>query len=277
MRTAELNRTKEKLPVIGQGTWGIKAGKSKEYYDQWKKSLKHGLELGMTHVDTAEAYGLGTSEQIVGEVVAEFGRDNVFVTSKLLPTHFRLSQMKKAVEKSLKRMGLKYFDMYLIHYPIPFIPIKRNMRLLEEILAEGKTRYIGVSNFSVEKFQKAQECLKKADLVNTQIRINVTQQKHIANSLSFYQKQGVTITAYSPLGHRGLTNIEEELRKKLEKIAEKHNATIYQIALAWLVNIKGVITISKAFQLKHVEANAAAGDIVLSSEEMNLITNNQFK
>jgi len=277
MRTTELDRTKEKLPVIGQGTWGIKARKSKEYYEQWKKSLKYGLELGMTHIDTAEAYGLGTSEQIVGEVVAEFGRDNVFVTSKLLPTHFRLSQMKKASEKSLKRLGLRYFDLYLIHYPIPFIPIKRNMRLLEELLAEGKTRYIGVSNFSVEKFQKAQEYLKKAELVNNQIPINVSRQNHITNSLSFYRKQGVTVTAYSPLGHRGLKGLEEGLRKKLEKIAEKHNATIYQIAIAWLVNINSVITISKAFQLKHVEANAAAGEIILSSEEMNLITDSQFK
>lgn len=277
MRTIELDKTSEKLPAIGQGTWGIKARKSKEYYDQWKKSLKHGLELGMTHIDTAEAYGLGKSEQIVGEVVAEFGRDNVFVTSKLLPTHFRLSQMKKATERSLKRLGLKYFDMYLIHYPIPFIPIKRNMRLLEELLAEGKTRYIGVSNFSVEKFQKAQEYLKKAELVNNQIRINVVQQKNIKNSLPFYQKQDVTVTAYSPLGHKGLKNIEEELRKKIEKVAEKHNATIHQIALAWLVNLNGVITISKAFQLKHVEANAAAGEIILSSEEMKLITSNNLK
>jgi len=277
MRLVKLDRTKEKLPVIGQGTWGIKAKKSKDYYDQWKKSLKHGLELGMTHIDTAEAYGFGKSEQIVGEVIKEFGRDEVFVTSKLLPTHFRLSQMKSAADKSLKRLGIKYFDLYLIHYPIPFIPIKRNMQLLEELLAEGKTRYIGVSNFSIEKFQKAQEFLKKAELVNIQIRINVTEQKHITNSLSFYKKQGVTVTAYSPLGHKGLINIKKDLRNKLEKIAKKHNASIHQIALAWVVNIKGVITISKAFQLNHIEANAAAGEIVLSSEEMNVIADNQFK
>jgi diketogulonate reductase-like aldo/keto reductase len=204
MREAELGKTGEKLPVIGQGTWGIKARKNNEYYKQWKKSLRHGLELGMTHIDTAEAYGLGTAERIVGEVVADFGRDKVFVTSKLLPTHFRLSQMKKAADGSLKRLGLKYFDMYLIHFPIPFIPIKRNMRLLEELLEEGKTRYIGVSNFSVDKFQKAQEYLKKAELVNNQMRINVVRQKNIINSLSFYRKHGVTLTAYSPLGHKGL-------------------------------------------------------------------------
>jgi len=277
MRLVELDKTKEKLPVIGQGTWGIKARKSKDYYNQWKKSLIHGLELGMTHIDTAEVYGLGTAEQIVGEVIAEFGRDNVFVTSKLLPTHFRLSQMKKAAEKSLKRLNLKYFDLYLIHYPIPFIPIKRNMKLLEELLSEGKTRYIGVSNFSIKKFQKAQEYLKKVELVNNQIRINVAQQKNIRDSLLFYQKQGVTVTAYSPLGHKGLINLDIELRKKLEKIAQKHNATIHQIALAWLVNIKGVITISKAFQLKHVEENAAAGEIILSPEEMSLISENKIK
>lgn len=277
MRVAELGKTGEKLPVIGQGTWGIKARKPKDYYEQWKKSLRHGLELGMTHIDTAEAYGLGTSERIVGEVLADFGRDAVFVTSKLLPTHFRYSQMKKAAEKSLKRLGLKYFDMYLIHFPNPFIPIKRNMRLLEELLAEGKTRYIGVSNFSVDKFQRAQECLKKAELANNQLRINVGRQKHIINSLSFYQKHGVTLTAYSPLGHRGLTNLEEELKENLEKIAKRHNATVQQISIAWLVNINGVITIPKALKLKHVESNAAAADIVLSHKEMNLITKGNSK
>ena len=277
MRLTELGKTGEKIPVIGQGTWGIKAGKSKDYYEQWKNSLRHGIKLGMTHIDTAEAYGVGTSERIVGEVVAEYDRDEVFVTSKLLPTHFRYSQMKKAAEKSLKRLGFKYFDMYLIHFPNPFIPIKRNMRLLEELLTEGKTRYIGVSNFSVKKFQKAQECLKKPELVNNQIRINVGHQKHIINNLSFYQKHGVTLTAFSPLGHRGLKNLDLELMEKLEKIAERHNATIYQIAIAWLININGVITIPKSSQLNHVESNALASEIVLSSEEMNLITQSYMK
>jgi len=277
MRVVELGKTGEKIPVIGQGTWGIKRRKTKDYYEQWKKSLRHGLELGMTHIDTAEAYGLGTSERVVGEVLADFGRDNVFVTSKLLPTHFRYSQMKKAAEKSLKRLNLKYFDMYLIHYPIPFIPTKRNMRLLEGLLAEGKTRYIGVSNFSVDKFQKAQEYLKKAELVNNQLRINVGRQEHIINSLSFYQKHGVTLTAFSPLGHRGLTDLKGELRENLEKIAKKHNVTIQQIAIAWLVNNNGVITIPKAFQLKHVESNAAAADIILSNKEMKLITKSNSK
>jgi diketogulonate reductase-like aldo/keto reductase len=277
MRLTELGKTGEKIPVIGQGTWGIKARKSKEYYEQWKKALRHGIELGMTHIDTAEVYGWGISELIVGEVVAEYNRDEVFVTSKLLPIHVRYSKMKKATEKSLKRLNLKYFDMYLIHHPIPLIPIKRNMRLLEDLLSEGKTRYIGVSNHSLKKFQKAQECLKKAELVTNQLHVNVVRQQHIINKLSFYQNQGVTLTAYSPLGHRGLTSLKGELRDTLEKIAKKHNATIHQIAIAWLVNMNGVITIPKAFQLHHVEANAVAGDIVLSDEEMKVITESPIK
>jgi diketogulonate reductase-like aldo/keto reductase len=274
MRLTVLGKTREKIPVIGQGTWGIKAGKSKEYYEQWKKTLRRGIELGMTHIDTAEAYGWGISERIVGEVVAEYNRDEVFVTSKLLPTHVRYPQMKKATEKSLKRLNLKYFDMYLIHFPNPLIPITRNMRLLEELISEGKTRYIGVSNYSLKKFQNAQECLKKAELVNNQLHVNVVHQQHIIKQLSFYQKHGVTLTAYSPLGHRGLTNLKGGLRDALEKIAKKHNATIHQIAIAWLVNMNGVITIPKAFQIEHLEENAAASDIVLSDEEMKVITQN---
>jgi len=276
MRFIELPKAKEKIPILGQGTWGIKRFKNRSYYEQWKSSLKKGIELGMTHIDTAEFYGQGKAEKIISDIIREYDRDDLFITSKLFPNHLRYKSMKKAANKSLKRLGIKNFDLYLIHWPSPFESIKKQMKVLEDLVNEGKTRYIGVSNFSVEQFKKAQNNLKEEILVNNQLHINLSKQKHIHSSLPYYQKEGVIVTAYSPLGHRGFTNLGNVLKEQLESIARKHNATIQQIAIAWLINHNNVITIPKAFQLKHVEANAKAADIVLSKEELSLLYNSDI-
>jgi len=272
MKKVELGKTGEQIPILGQGTWGIKSRKGKEYYESWKSSLRKGIELGLIHIDTAEFYGFGKSEKLVGEIISEYNRDDLFITSKLFPIHSRLKTMKKAADKSLKRLGIKNFDLYLIHWPFPLISKQKQMKILDYLLKEGKTRYVGVSNFSVKQFEESQNYLN-AELVTNQLHTNVTKQKHISDSLPYYQKNGVTLTAYSPLGHNGYTNIKGELREKLSKISETHNATIQQIAISWLINHKNVIAIPKAFHIEHVEENAKAAEITLSEEEMELIQN----
>jgi len=272
MRKVELGRTGEQIPVLGQGTWGIKSRKGKDYYDSWKKSLRKGIELGLTHIDTAEFYGLGTSEKIVGEIISEYNRDDLFITSKLFPMHFNFRTMKKAASKSLKRLGIKNFDLYLIHWPSPFTSVEKQMNILDHLVKEGKTRYIGVSNFSVEQFKEGLSFLN-TELVTNQLPANITKQKHISESLPYYQENGVTLTAYSPLGHRGYSTLKGELRDKLNIIAKTHNATIQQIAIAWLINHKNVMTVPKAFKIEHVESNAKAAEINLSEEELKIIEN----
>lgn len=269
MRLVELGKTGEKVPVIGQGTWGIGLFHAPEYYRQWKAALHKGIELGMTHLDTAEVYGFGKAESVVGEVVRDYPRDSLFLTSKLFPIHFSHSSMKKAAYATLDRMGLDHLDLYLLHWPSPIVSIERHMKALEELVKEGKTRYLGVSNFSVNQFIEAQHALKREELVTNQVLVNVTRQHHLHESLPYYQKEGITLTAYSPLGHRGLTNVKGSTRENLERIAASHNTTIQQVALAWLVNAERVIAIPKAFHTSHVEANAAAGDLNLTREEMS--------
>jgi diketogulonate reductase-like aldo/keto reductase len=148
------------------------------------------------------------------------------------------------------------------------------MQVLEDLVDEGKTRYIGVSNFSVSQFKEAQGYLKKSTLITNQLPANVSNQNHIHNSLPYYLENGVILTAYSPLGHRGLNSLNEDLKANLLKIAQNHNATVQQIAIAWLINHPNVITIPKAFKIEHVESNAQALDIILSKEEIELIDNN---
>ena len=272
MRKIQLSKTGEHIPILGQGTWGIKIRGTKAHYERWKQTLRRGIELDMTHIDTAEMYGAGTSEKIVGEVIAEYESDDLFITSKLFPRHIGTKAMKNACEKSLKRLGVKYLDLYLVHFPSFVSPkIEKHMKLMEGLLNEGKTRYIGVSNYSVEQFKKGQQVLKKAELVTNQLQANITKQKHIHKSLPYYQKEGVTMTAYSPLGHQGYTDLTGEIRSNIDQLGEAQNATVQQIAIAWLINHNNMITIPKASQIKHVEANAKAAEIEISQQELSLL------
>ncbi len=276
MRKVELGKTGEKISILGQGTWGIKSRKGRDYYESWKKSLRRGIELGLTHIDTAEFYGFGTSEKILGELISEYNRDDLFITTKLYPMHVSLRTMKKAANKSLKRLGISSFDLYLIHFPSPIISRKKQMKILDHLVKEGKTRYVGVSNYSVDQFKEGLSFLN-TDLVTNQLRANVTKQKHMADSLSYYQKNDVTLTAYSPLGHKGYSNLGGKLKENLNNIAKAHDATIQQIAIAWLINHKNVIAIPKAFKIEHIEANAKAAEITLSDDELKLIANIEDK
>jgi diketogulonate reductase-like aldo/keto reductase len=274
MRKIILGNTGEEIPILGQGLWGISriSGyfKGKEYYEQIKKTLKKGIELGMTHFDTAEFYGRGKAEQVLGDLIKDYSRDDLFITTKLFPIHFTANAMKKAANHSLHRLGLDYIDLYLVHWPSKLISIKKEMRVFESLVKEGKTRYIGVSNFSVKQFKKAQEALKKEQLVNNQLHINITNQDHIHQSLSYYQKNQITVTAYSPLSHRGYTNLKGEIKENLDRIAQKYGATIQQIAIAWLINHKNIISIPKAFKINHVEDNAKAAELNLTKDEIEV-------
>lgn len=275
MRRIELAKTGEQISILGQGLWGVSRLKGyfyrKKYYDKIKSALRKGIELGMTHIDTAEFYGWGKAEEVLGELIKEYQRDDLFITSKLFPIHLGKKSMIKAANRSLKRLGIDYLDLYLIHWPSRFISIIKEMNVLETLVNKGKTRYIGVSNFSVKQFITAQESLRKEELVNNQLHINITNQKYIHNSLSYYQKNGITVTAYSPLAHKGYTKLEGELKKTLEGLAKKYHSTIQQIAIAWLINHKNIISIPKSFSKVHVEDNAKAEEILLSPGDIKLL------
>ena len=272
MRTVELASTGEHIPVIGQGLWGVSRSKGlfsgKSYYNEIKSALKKGIEQGLTHLDTAEIYGFGIAEELLGDVIRDYPRDDLFITTKLFPFHLRKKSMKNALKKSLRRLGLNYVDLYLIHWPSKIIPIEKEMSVLEDLVKEGKTRYIGVSNFSVEQFKIAQEALKKEELVDNQLHINITNQKYIHDSLPYYKENNITVTAYSPLAHNGFTELSSDIKNELERLSKKYGATIQQIAIAWLINHERIITIPKAFNIEHVIDNVKAADMKLSLEDI---------
>ncbi|MBD3185693.1 aldo/keto reductase [Candidatus Bathyarchaeota archaeon] len=270
MRQVELGNTGEKVAVVGQGTWGVKRNLDASKHQSIKESLKLGIELGMTHIDTAEAYGSGAAELLIGELIKEeqYDRDDLFITSKIFPLHFTKESMKRAARRSLSRLGLNHFDLYLIHMPNPVIPLKWQVHLMEELIDEGLTRYMGVSNFFKIIFKFIQFHLKKYEFATNQVRINIGHQGYIHHGLDYFQARGVTLTAYSPLAHGKWQSWNNVLMQNLSTIAKAHDATPSQVAIAWLIHHDGIITIPKAFSPKHVIQNAGAADLNLSKREI---------
>ena len=272
MRQINIGHKGEKIPVLGQGTGGIQPHSPDESYEKWKDVIKVGIELGMTHIDTAEIYGFGKSESMIGEVIKNFDRDDLFITTKLSPQHRSEEEMKLAVDNSLKRLGLNYVDLYLIHWLKRKQSINQIIHFLERLIDEGKTRYIGVSNFSLDQFKAAQQEARKYEIVTNQIKVYIGYQAPLQASLSYYQKEGIILTAYSPLGRYGLKKIQPNQMEKLKSLAVKYRVTPHQMALAWLINHENIIAIPKTLNIEHVKQNADAAKIKLTENEISQLS-----
>ncbi|MBD3216077.1 MAG: aldo/keto reductase [Candidatus Lokiarchaeota archaeon] len=270
MRTIQLNDTKENIPVLGMGTYGIFPGESREVYEQWKKVLRKGIDLGMNHIDTAELYGSGHSEKIIGEVIEEYDREEIFITTKMLPSHKTEHQMRNAINQSLDRLGIEYVDLFLIHWLESDSSIKNIMNMFEAFIDEGKTRYIGVSNFSISEVKEAMKYLKKYNLVTNQVEININNQKELGN-LSFYQNNKIMLTAYTPIAKARLTGLSNKLENNLIHLSKKYEYSKLQIALAWLINHRNVIAIPRTSNVSHLKENAKAAEILLDDSELELL------
>jgi aryl-alcohol dehydrogenase-like predicted oxidoreductase len=299
VRYVGLGKTGVSVSVIALGTWQFGArewGFGTNYgVSDCVDALTASVEAGVNLVDTAEIYGGGLSEKIVGEAVRQVGRE-VLVASKVFPHHFTYDGVMKACRRSLERLGLKTIDLYQLHFPNPVIPIRWTMRAMEDLVKEGKIRYIGVSNFSVKRLKEAQEALKREEIVSNQVRYNLLDRKIEKDLVPYCRKEGITILAYSPLAQGVLTgkyhkttpgNLVrlfggafsrsflmrvEPLLQELEKTAATHGGTIAQSALAWITSREGVVAIAGAKNKVQALENAAAGDIVLTPDEVERLS-----
>ncbi len=269
MKKMRLGNTDEFLPVIGIGTWGMggkfEADRSRD--QDFVNSLIRAVDLGMTHIDTAEFYGAGHTEEIVGKALKEIGRERVFITSKIWPDHLKLKNAVKSIETTLKKLGTDHVDLYLVHWPSSVITVEETVETMNKLLEKGYTRYIGVSNFSKAQLEEAIK-FSEAPIVCDQVRFNIQDRSAEENGLlDFCRKHAVTLTAYSPLNRM---EFDFAVKKKLEEIARRRNAIWTQIALAWVVK-KGALAIPKATSEKHLKENARAGDLDLSNEDMKYL------
>jgi diketogulonate reductase-like aldo/keto reductase len=253
----------EAIPVLGLGTWDIGGGMSpdRSHDAQAKQALHDAIEIGYTHFDTAEGYGGGHTEELIGEVLQEYQRESFFITTKVSPSHLRHRDVLKALEGSLKRLRTDYVDLYLVHWPNRQIPLEETFPALNQLVEQGSVRHVGVSNFSLELLKQSQ-ALSATPIITNQVPYSVRDREYARNGvLGYCQENGILLTAYSPL-KRGVLS-----ERIVRRVAERHGATPAQVALRWLLSQPDVITIPKSSNRSRLEENYAALGLELTPED----------
>lgn len=247
------NLTKNvKIPVLGLGTWGMGGGMRPSYTHDKQEidAIQYAIGKGLAHIDTAEIYGTGHTEELVGVAIKNFDRKKMFITTKISPQHlFLKSQIRNSLEKSLQRLKTDYIDLYLIHWPNPLASMKNVMAAFDRLVTQGLVRFIGVSNFSIRQLVNAQKFTKNK-IVTNQVHYSLLNREPDRELLSFCQKEGIILTAYSPLEQGRLIYKRFEA---LAKIAKKYDKTPAQVALRWLIEKPQVITIPKSSSAGHID------------------------
>ena len=253
MELKPLGNTGETIAEIGLGTASYTGG---------DEPLRKGISLGATHVDTAERYG---TEEAVGHAIRDL-RDQVFLTTKVWPNHFRYDQVIEAADGSLRRLGTDRIDLYLLHWHNPDVPIGETMSAMDRLVADGKVRYVGVSNFSVAQLEEAQS-VSTNPIVTNQVKYSLNARDIEADLLPHCQRNGITVTAYSPL-NRLWSEAEPGLASALKRVARATGRTEAQVALNWCTSREGVIAIPRSSSLERTVENCGASGWRLSAEHI---------
>ena len=248
------------VPVLGQGTWEI--GDDPARRDEEQAALARGIDLGLTVIDTAELYGDGRSERLVGEVIAG-RRDEVFLVSKVRPENASEMKMMLACEKSLERLGVDRIDLYLLHWE-GRVPLEETVDAFQELVDEGMIARWGVSNLDLRAMERLIDIDGGNDCAANQLLYNLGSRGVEFDLLPWMQARDMPMMAYSPLGRGGL--LEHLL---ITDIADRHDASPAQVALAAVLRQDGVIAIPKASTVEHVEANAEALEIRFDAEDLD--------
>jgi diketogulonate reductase-like aldo/keto reductase len=254
------------VPIVGQGTWNTPTRGAAA--DEAKRALRRGIELGMVHIDTAEMYGDGASERLIGEAIRGLPREQLFLVSKVLPSHGRFAATIRACEESLQRLGVEYLDCYLIHWR-GSTPLSETLGALEQLVDDGKIRTLGVSNFDVDDLDEAQAALTHVPLACNQVLYHLGERTVETHELPWCNAHDVALVAYTPFGRGDWTDAPGA--HVLESVAGKHGATPRQVILAFLTREPDTFAIPKASTLAHVEENAGAGDLRLDADDVAAI------
>lgn len=271
MLTKPLGNTSLRIPSIGQGAGDYFWNSNNIDYDQKVALLRKGIELGMNLIDTAEEYGDGMSEEMVGKAIQGI-RDRVVVATKFSPQHNGYEDVLVAAEGSLKRLGTDYIDIYQVHWTNPAIPLLGTMAALRHLIESGKVRTVGVCNFSQMELQEAQKHLGEHRIASLQAEYNLFERTpEYSGLLSHCAENNVSVIAYSPLDQGRFASIDSDKLTVLTSIAEKHTRTVAQVVLRWLVSYPAVVAIARTTRERHLIENALATDFDLSGEDMEQI------
>jgi len=253
------------VAAIGQGTWNMELDDRKGCV----RALRAGIDAGATHLDTAEMYGDGRVEELVGEALAG-RREEVFLVSKVLPGNASRRGTLEACERSLARLRTDRLDAYLLHWPGPY-PLEETLEAFEQLVDAGKIRCFGVSNFDESELAEALALAGERRLACNQVLYHLGERRIEHAVVPFCEEHGIAVVAYSPFGSGEFPKARSSGGRLLAELAEAHGATPHQLALAFLARHPSLLAIPKASRVEHARENAAAGSLTLSGDEIRRI------
>ena len=263
LRTHQFGGNGPHVPVIGQGTWYLDRGDRKAAV----AALRRGIDLGMTHIDTAEMYG--DVELVIADAIAE-RRDELFLVSKVLPSNASRRGTITACERSLKRLKTDRLDCYLLHWRGSF-PLEETVAAFDALIAAGKIRSWGVSNFDIDDLEELLAIAGEGKIACNQVLYHL-QERAIEHAVTpWCERHGVAVVAYSPFGHNDFPAPTSKVGGVLQGVADAHQATPRQVALGFLTRAPSVFAIPKAASSEHAADNAAAGELNLSDSEIEAL------
>jgi diketogulonate reductase-like aldo/keto reductase len=253
------------VPALGQGSANLGQGRRPEAAEE--EALRTGLSLGMTLIDTAEMYGSGRSEELIGRVIAG-QRDRVFLVSKVSPNHVAGDGIPRACEASLARLGTDHLDLYLLHWPSRDADLSSIVAGFEDLRAAGKLRAWGVSNFRVRDMEDLFHVQHGDRCATNQILYNLDNRGLEQDLLPWCERHGIPVMAYSPLGGAGASLLRDPA---LAGIAAAHSCSAAAVALAWTIRNGNVIAIPESGSAEHVKENAVALSLTLTPDELRAL------
>ncbi|MBR0685484.1 aldo/keto reductase [Bradyrhizobium manausense] len=263
MNTKPFGKTGTSVSVIGQGTWYLDHGDRKRAM----AALQRGLDLGMSHIDTAEMYG--DAELVIADAIAG-RRDEVFLVSKVLPSNASRRGTITACERSLKRLKTDRLDCYLLHWRGSY-DLEDTVAAFEELVKSGKIKSWGVSNFDADDLDEILDVSGEGKIACNQVLYHLKERAIEHAVIPWCERHGVAVVAYSPFGHDDFPDERSKGGAVLARIAEARRATLRQVALSFLTRATTVFAIPKASSAEHAGENAAAGDLVLTTDEISAL------
>jgi diketogulonate reductase-like aldo/keto reductase len=253
------------VPAIGLGTWGIGGGSRPDRSQDGRlvAAIQAALQLGYTHIDTAEMYAGGHTEQLVGQAIRGLNRQDLILVSKVWTDHLRYDRLLAACQASLDRLGVDYLDIYLVHWPNKSVPLEETFRALNQLVSDGRVLHIGVSNFNLDQLRRAHQ-LAKTPLATNQVPYSLFERSYAKNGvLEYCQQNGILLTAYTPIEKGRVAR-----NPLVKQLAARYSATPVQIALSWLLQQPGVIAIPMSTNPQHLRENLESASLQLSNEDM---------
>lgn len=256
------------VPALGQGTWFL--GEKKFQEEQEKEALISGVQAGMTLIDTAEMYGNGKAEELIGKAIKGMDRSQLFLVSKVYPHNAGRKNIFKSCMASLERMGTDYLDLYLLHWR-GGIPLSETVSCMEQLKKEGKIRRWGVSNFDTEDMEELWSVPGGKNCAVNQVLYHVASRGIEYDLLPWMREHHVPLMAYCPLAQGGDLRRGLYQSAVLKRIAENHGATIAQVLLAFVLRDGNTIAIPRSSKKEHTLDNAGADSLILTEEDLAAI------